>query len=70
MENEDLTNLIETDTNTMITYETGINKRTVDIEDDSLDCDTTVTKKRKRSLKTNSVKWKREVTKKKQNVWR
>lgn len=49
----------------MTTYETDINKSTVDIEDNLSDYETTVTKKRKRSLKTNLVKWKREVTKKK-----
>jgi len=46
MENENFTNLIEKDADTMITYETDINKSTVDIEDNSLDCDTTITKKK------------------------
>lgn len=47
----------------MIPYKTGIN--TVEIEDNSSDCDETVTKKMIRNLKRNLVKWKREVTKKK-----
>lgn len=65
VENKDKINLTDQDSNTKITFETHINANRLDIEDSSSNCDRTVTKKRKRSLKTNLVKWKREVTKKK-----
>ncbi|XP_025406278.1 uncharacterized protein LOC112680408, partial [Sipha flava] len=46
MENEVLIDLTERDANTMTTYEIYINKSTMDIEENSSDYETTVSKKK------------------------